>query len=43
MKILLDIADKNKEIDFVVRISGSEGYAKAEVTAGGVDADELFF
>jgi predicted flavoprotein YhiN len=36
---LLDIADKIHR--FVVKIAGSEGYAKAEVTAGGVNTDEL--
>src|SRR6185503_19531930 len=30
-----------KEDEWVVMPSGTEGYAKAEVTAGGVDTDEL--
>ena len=36
---LFAIADKVHS--FCVKIGGSEGYAKAEVTAGGVDTDEL--
>lgn len=36
---LMAIAEKIHH--FKVRVAGSEGYAKAEVTAGGVDTDEL--
>ena len=38
-KSLFDIADLIHQ--FKVTIDGSEGYQKAEVTAGGVDTDEL--
>lgn len=39
MSVLLGVADKIH--DFKVTINGSEGYLKAEVTAGGVDTNEL--
>lgn len=39
LKELESIADNLHQ--FIVKISGTEGYAKAEVTAGGVDTKEL--